>query len=103
MTTLDNPSISQFLVYKLGKAITARSDTKAKQRSEVNRVRAWFQATMRLTLQLFGFGCLTYAGFEWSTIAGFVVAGISSFALSWLLTSTTPTPKPPQDPMTTRR
>ena len=82
MTTLDNPSISQFLVYKLGKAITSRNDAKAKQSTEVARVRMWFQATIRLILQLFGFGSLTYAGFEWSTIAGFVIAGLSSFVLS---------------------
>lgn len=101
MTTLDNPSISQFLVYKLGKAITARKEAKT---STSTHTGTWVTQIVRLMLHLAGFGCLTYAGFEWSTIAGFVIAGLSFFALSTLITNpASPKTTTSRDPMADRR
>lgn len=100
MTTFDNPSVAQFLVYKLGRSIAKRKDAKAT--NVATQAYAWISTTVRLMLQLAGFGCLTYAGFQWSTIAGFVVAGVSFFVLSWLTSSPTPQPVP-ADPMANRR
>jgi fatty acid desaturase len=100
VTTLDNPSIAQFLVFKLGKAITQKQD-KAK---EASHARTWVQATIRLMLHLAGLGCLTLAGFSWNMTAGLVIGGLSFFVLSWLTTTNTSQPSgPPVDPMATRR
>jgi len=41
------------------------------------------RSAIKLTLEIAGFGWLTFAGFQWDTIAGLVVAGLSCFALSW--------------------
>lgn len=99
MTTFE-PSVTQFLLTKVGRAITERKEAKAKNATYAG---AWLIQTVRLMLHLAGFGCLTYAGFEWSTIAGFVVAGLSFFVLSNLST-TQPAQRPQStDPMATRR
>lgn len=105
MTTLDSPSLSQFLVHKLGRAITERKEAKATKAKAI-RTLTWFQSTIRLVLHLAGFASLTYAGFVWDIIAGLVVGGICCFILSSLITPTTPTStntRPPVDPMATRR
>lgn len=98
MTTFE-PTVAQFLLTKVGRAITARKEA----RESSTHAGTWLVQTMRLMLHLAGFGCLTYAGFEWSTIAGFVVAGLSFFVLSNL--STTRSAQRPQstDPMANRR
>lgn len=92
MTSLENPSIGQFLVYKLGKALA-----KKERARDATRTHTWVQTTIRLILQLAGFACLTYAGFVWHIVAGLVVAGISCFVLSWLTTTNEEAPKP--DPL----
>lgn len=94
MTTLDNPTISQFLVFKLGKAITNRKEAKAKSNTYAG---TWVIQLVRLVLHLSGFGCLTYAGFTVNMTAGLIVAGLSFFVLSNLSTS-----KPAQQPQTSR-
>jgi len=94
MTTFEsNPSFSQFFAWKLGKAISKRNE---RSKLATNAL-SWMQATIRIVLQLSGFGFLTYAGFQWSTIAGLVIAGMSCFVLSWLLTTTaSPSQRPNQ-------
>lgn len=83
MTTFDsNPSTTQFLFWKLGKALSKRQ---AKQAN--NRARTLFQTTIRLVLHLAGLGFLTFAGFTASITVGLIVAGISCFILSWLNTT----------------
>lgn len=101
MATWDTPSVGQFIVMKIGQAISARKEAKVSAR---NRSGAWVLNTIRLMMHLAGFGCLTYAGFEWSTIAGFVVAGLSFFVLSTLMTTGTgPKATVGRDPMADRR
>jgi hypothetical protein len=81
MVALENPSVAQFLVYKLGKAL-AKKETKVSTRTHT-----WVQTISRLMLHLAGFGCLTIAGFSWTITAGWIAACISCFALSWLTTN----------------
>lgn len=101
MVAWDTPTVSQFLVMKLGQAISARKEAKVRTQ---NRAGTWALNTIRLMMHLAGFGCLTYAGFEWSTIAGFVVAGLSFFVLSTLMTTGTgPQATVTRDPMADRR
>ena len=78
-----NPTFLQFLAWKIGKALD-RSATK-----QSTRVTTIMQAIIKLMLHIVGFSCLTIAGFYWHVIAGLVVAGISCFILSWLLTTPT--------------
>lgn len=85
MTTLDGnaPTFFQFLTWKAAQ--------KSKERRERTVASAtagtWVTAIVRLVLHLAGFGCLTFAGFTWNITAGFIVAGVSFFALSWLTTA----------------
>lgn len=72
------PSLRRFAAYKIGKAL---------DRKDKRRTRTRTQAAIRVVLQLAGFACLTIAGFLWDPIAGFVVAGLSCFTLSLLLTT----------------
>jgi hypothetical protein len=76
-----NPTIPQFLLWKASKVIGRK---KANARTHT---RTWVLTTIRLVMQLAGFGSLTVAGFTWNMIAGYVVAGLSCFLLSWLTTS----------------
>lgn len=79
-----NPSLTQFFAWKIARL----ADSKAKVRSRTH-VHNWLQATIRLMLHIAGFSCLTIAGFHWHVIAGYVVAGLSLFVLSWLLMPST--------------
>lgn len=76
-----NPSVIQFLFWKLGKALSKKKATAHA------RTRTQFQSIIRLMLQVGGFCLLTIAGFTWHIIAGYVIAGLSCFLLSWLTTS----------------
>lgn len=84
MTTYTNssdPTLSTFLMWKLQNALANRS-TKAsigKNRSSVG-----LYGIVRLLLHIAGFGLLTMAGFQFSMIAGLVVAGFSCFVMSYL-------------------
>ena len=90
MTTMDAPTVAQFVIAKLMSRERARKEVKAS-----THTRTWVQAIVRLLFHLGGFACLTFAGFTWTITAGFVVAGLSCFALSWLLTGgTRPDPNP---------
>jgi len=81
MTTMDVPTVGQFITLRIAKFFAKRE--KGKQASHAP---TWFQSVIRLVMHLAGFGCLTYAGFLWHPAAGFVVAGISCFLMSWLTT-----------------
>lgn len=90
MSTMDGtPSLLDFISFRLTKAVKARKDKAA------THARTWMQTIVRLTLHVAGFICLTYAAFTFSIAAGMIVAGISCFILSPLLTSTTSTQQPP--------
>jgi len=81
MTTMEDvPSIREYFGFKLASAVAKRK--KVKQ----STVPALYESIVRLMLHLAGFGCLTYAGFQWTIMAGFIVAGISCFLLSTLTT-----------------
>lgn len=104
MTTLDDMSIPTILAHKMIRRAEANTRTKqmrAQVLSPNPRVRMVirFQALMKFILTVAGFGCLTFAGFAWSTPAGFVVAGISCLILSWLTTSQPPTTGPGPETM----
>lgn len=100
MTTMDVPSVGQFAALRIAQFVANRRKAKEAHAS------AWFQTVTRLVLHLAGFGCLTYAGFIWHPVAGFVVAGLSCFLLSWVTTGgqTTagarPASAPQPDPLT---
>jgi hypothetical protein len=47
------------------------------------------QTTVKLIMELGGFGWLTYGGFQVNSIAGSAVAGISCLILSWHLGDST--------------
>lgn len=81
MTFESNPSFGQFALWKLGKIMAKRERAR-----EATHAPTWFQTTIRLMMQLCGFGCLTFAGFTVSITAGLIVAGIACFVLSWLST-----------------
>ena len=93
MTTVENASVTQFLAYKLMQRSKARSLTKS-QAKEATRAQTMVTSIFNVLLHLAGFGCLTWAGFSWNITAGLVVAGISCFALAWLVTSP-PRTQPP--------
>lgn len=94
MVTLEgNPSIASLISWKISKALSNRAE-RSKAR-EGNSARTVVQATVRVFLHLAGFACLTYAGFAFNFIAGMVVAGISCFILSTLITVSTPTNSDP--------
>jgi hypothetical protein len=99
MTTFDdaNPSMTQFLFWKLNKAMTKRERSK-----EGTRALTWIGATIRLMTHLAGFGCLTFAGFTVNMTVGLIVAGFSFFVLSWLNSNTANRPQS-ADPTATRR
>jgi len=91
MTTFEsNPSVTQFFAWKIGKALSKRSERSKVTSQALN----WVQATMRLLLQLSGFGLLTFAGWTVSMTLGLVIAGVSCFVLSWLMA--TPMQRPNQ-------
>lgn len=88
VTTMEVPTIGQFITLRVAKFFASRS-----KENQAARAHTWFQSVIRLVMHLAGFGCLTYAGFIWHPAAGFVVAGLSCFMLSWLTTGTA-SPKP---------
>lgn len=69
---------------------------KSAEKASTPKARTWVQSLSRFVLHIAGFSCLTIAGFMWDNVAGMIVAGISCFALSTLLTTKNPTPPPPQ-------
>lgn len=100
MTTMDVPTFGQFVTLRMAKFVGERG--KAKQ---VAHAGTWIQTVTRLVMHLAGFSCLTYAGFLWHPVAGFVAAGLSWFLLSWLTTgkqqsATQPVNRPQPDPLT---
>jgi len=97
MTTLDLdhlPTFRELFALRLSKRMTAqrapRRPNVAGQAVEKNALPlAWLYAVVRVVLHLVGFAALTFAGFQWNTAAGLVVAGLSCFAMSTLLTRRT--------------
>ena len=63
----------------------------SKRKESNNESRASIIAPLiKILLTLAGFGCLIFAAFVVSMIAGLVVAGISCFLLAWLYGSPEP-------------
>ena len=82
MTAEAMPTVSQFFVMKIASKLGSRKAA----REASDPAHAWIQSVARLVFHLAGFACLTYAGFLWHPIAGFVVAGFSLFLMSWVTT-----------------
>lgn len=91
MATIDaETNIRTILAFWLANRLRAKTQAEKASKRQArarNNTGPWYIATIKLMLNLAGFGLLTYAGFEWSTIAGLVIAGISCFVVSWLVTS----------------
>jgi hypothetical protein len=89
MTTVEMPTIRQYLAFKALTAMQRATRTKRVPEGErpARPALAMAQAFLRLVLHLAGFAALTSAGFYWNMIAGLVVAGLSCFVLSTLTTS----------------
>lgn len=106
MTTYEGvPTFSTFVSMKLANRLArARSKSVSKP---LNTARAWFNSLVKIVLHLAGFGALTMAGFTWNITAGLIVAGLSFFAMAWLMNdqSAEPTAVPvgTYDPMASRR
>ncbi len=88
MTTYANelPSTRDWLQAKLYKSLTENKAKKARGAIRINTV---LNATIRVVLHLAGFGLLTMAGFTLNMLAGLIVAGVSCFVMSTLMTRTT--------------
>lgn len=98
MTTFEsNPTLAQFLFWKVGKTLSKRE---AKQGTHATHALTVFQSIVRLVMHLGGLCFLTLAGFSVSMTAGLIVAGVSFFILSWLNTANRPSATQDQ---TTRR
>jgi hypothetical protein len=96
MTAMDNPGVLQLIFYKLTKATAQRREAKARG---MTHARTWFQSTVRFLFSIAGLGCLTLAGLTINITVGLVVAGVSFFVLSTLLTGgKSETPQPPTEP-----
>lgn len=80
MTTMDTPGFRDFIAMKLHSKLTARKGTHAQPRT-------WMQSISRLMFHIAGFSCLTVAGFSWSITVGWIIAGLSSLAMSSLMTN----------------
>jgi hypothetical protein len=99
MASIDgNPSIAQFLVYNLGRWLARKQDAKAQSRAEGHTSPLY--SLVRLVLHLAGFSLLTYAGFTVNITTGLIVAGVSCFVLSTLVS--VPRQTPNSDPMARR-
>lgn len=98
MATVDSSvGITEFALWKLSKRVTARARTKE------TRAVTWVQTTVRLMLHLAGFAGLTIGAFTLHIAAGYVVGGLSCFALSWLMTTTEDNTKTDSPQQTQRR
>lgn len=96
MATVDSSvGILEFALWKVSKRATERARTK-----EIRAV-TWVQATVRLMLHLAGFTGLTVGAFTLHIAAGYIVGGLSCFALSWLMT--TPADSNTDSPQQTQR
>lgn len=88
MTTIDNvPSLGSYALMRLSVLARKRQrEASNGSRTSLSTVNAVLVATVRLLLHVAGFGLLTLAGFQWNIIAGLVVAGLSCFVMSTLMT-----------------
>lgn len=89
MVTLESvPGPVEYLGLWSAKLIQRRTRAHSSTRdSSLGRTQALFISMVKATMTLAGFGCLTYAGFCWNMRAGLIIAGISFFVLSWLITN----------------
>lgn len=78
------PTIRETIAGMLVRSTRTRS--RSHQAVSSGRLATVVSFLARLVMQLAGFACLTVAGFTWSIQAGFIVAGVSFFLLSWLQT-----------------
>lgn len=88
MTVYDGavPGAREYLFMRLAMLAKGRQSRRAS--IEGNRVPAEAYVFVRIMLHLAGFALLTFAGFQWNIIAGLIVAGISCFVLSTLMSGT---------------
>lgn len=88
MVAMDSPNVSirNAMAYWLADKLRKKSQAEIAAKVKARQASNWFVAIMRLVLQLSAFGCLTNAAFLWSSIAGWTIAGMSLFVISWLLT-----------------
>lgn len=84
--SVDSTTVGTFLLYKIGKALERR-----KRATDIttNAVSIFTRLT-RVLFHVSGFSLLTIAGFRYSMIIGFIVAGISCFVMSALMAPSTP-------------
>ncbi len=80
ITAEQNPSVARFLLWKLTSAYERNASRRGVSSNAASMV-------IRYVLQIAGFALLTMAGFTFSMIAGLIVAGISCFVLSTLMTN----------------
>lgn len=95
MVTFDNataPTFRELMIFKLTNLAMKRART-SKASIDGSRITAVLNTTMRLVLHVAGFGLLTMAGFKFNIMAGLIVAGISCFLLSTLMTRNAATPE----------
>lgn len=94
---MDIPSFTEFFGMKVASTIAKR-----KERKEFSI--PLMQSLIRFALHVAGFSCLTYGAFTFNILAGFITAGVSCFAFSWLFTGSgeSTVTKATYDPMTMR-
>ncbi len=93
MTTIDGiPGFRDYAVMRLASAAKKRAHTTAQVSGNA------LQAIVRVVLHIAGFALLTLAGFQFNIIAGYIVAGISCFVFSTLMSGGAEQ-KAPADPM----
>lgn len=79
------PTFKELALMRLAMFARNRA-TKSREANASIRINAVLNGIVRVVLHLAGFSLLTMAGFQWNIIAGLIVAGISCFALSTLMT-----------------
>lgn len=84
MTTAPMPSFTSFMAYKLQSYLANKATKRAIASSSSS---AGLVGTVRLMLHIAGFALLTIAGFQFNIIAGLVVAALSCFVFSALVTA----------------
>ncbi|HTS05684.1 MAG TPA: hypothetical protein VMP68_08880 [Candidatus Eisenbacteria bacterium] len=82
MTTYETmPPLSSYLAARVARSLARRKERTTN--SDTNTV----LVLVRVLLHVAGFALLTWSGFQWSMIAGGIVAGVSCFVMSTLFTS----------------
>lgn len=86
MDTFNAPTLRSVMAMKLANTLARSHNKRANKALPMTRVTAVLNGIIRVMLHVAGFGLLTMAGFQWNIITGLIVAGVSCFALSTLMT-----------------